>query len=280
MRSQTKTQNMNEFKGILLQSLGVLFRPLVRILIKYQISFGETSNVLRQVFVKVAHNEFTLPNGKQTYSNTAAKTGIDRKMVQDILHRSFDEQLTGKPINKGLSVVNAWIKSKEFTNTRGKPKVLPLKGKGSFESLVKIASADIPPKAILEELKRVGVVEQLEDNSVRLLNDAYIPTKDEKAMANILFMCAEDLLVTGGHNLSHPKDKRRFQRQVQYSGIPESLVDEFKEFSEQKSQELIIEIGQWLEDKKKNSKPSPGENTKRLGLGIYHVETDNKREKS
>lgn len=264
----------NEIKTAILQAAARMLRPLVRVLLKYQISYGEIASVLRRVYVEVADKDFAIPNRKSTYSKVAVMTGIDRKMVQEILNNKKDTlEAVEKPINKGLSVVKTWTTSKKYLDKDKQPRELPLRGAKSFETLVEEACADITPRAILDELIRVGVVERIDKNTVRLVNDTYLPSQDEEQLVQILLTCAKDLLVTGEHNLTHPGDLAWFQREVPYRDIPESAVEEFKQFSNEKSKELISEMNRWLKHKKKATKDN--ETSKRVGLGVYYIETDN-----
>lgn len=263
-------------KSAILVAAAKMLRPLVRVLLKYQVSYGEFASLLRRTYVEVAHQDFAIPKRKSTYSKVAVMTGIDRKMVQEILSNKKDTmEVVNKPINKGLSVVKTWTTATKFLDKKKRPKDLPLRGVVSFESLVDEACADITPRAILDELIRVGVVEKIDNNTVRLVNETYIPSEDEELLVRILFTCAKDLLVTGEHNLNNPKDLAWFQREVPYSEIPESAVEEFKEYSSKKSQALISDVNRWLKQKKKSVKKGSDEATRRIGLGIYYIETDN-----
>jgi len=256
-----------------------VLRLLVRILLKYQISYGEFAKLARRTYVDVAHTDFSIPNRKSTYSKVAVMTGIDRKMVQEILnHKKDDPEVSDVPINKGLSVVKTWTTSPEYLDKNNISKDLPLRGSLSFESLVKKTCADFSPRSLLDELIRVGVVEKFSKDTVRLINDVYIPNQNEEKLINILLTCAKDLLVTGEHNLSNPSDQAWFQREVPYSNIPDSVVKDFQKYSNKKSQALISDINRWLEQKKESVPKAHGENTRRVGLGIYYIETNNNGE--
>ena len=269
----------NEIKSAILQAVARMLRPLVRVLLKYQISYGEFASLLRRTYVEVADQDFVIPNRKSTYSKVAVMTGIDRKMVQEILNNKKDTlELAEKPINKGLNVVKIWTTVPKYLDKKKRPRDLALRGPKSFETLVEEACADLTSRAILDELIRVGVVERIDKQSVRLLADAYVPSQDEEEMVRILFTCAKDLLVTGEHNLNNSGKMAWFQREVPYSAIPDSAVEEFKQYSNEKSSELINDVNRWLKDKKKSVKKSKTEPTKRIGLGVYYIETDNNGE--
>lgn len=263
-------------RSIILVAVAKLLRPLVRVLLKYQISYGEIASVMRRTYVEVADADFTIPQKKSTYSKVAVMTGIDRKMVQEILNQKKDNpDIPKAPINKGLSVVKTWLTTPKYLDKNKKAKDLPLRGPLSFESLVKKACADFSPRSLLDELIRVGVVEKVNRDTVRLIKDDYVPSKDEQLLVDILLTSVKDLLVTGEHNLTSPEDLAWFQREVQYSRLPESVVNEFKKYSNKKSQLLISDLNRWLNRKKATAKQTTAEETRRVGLGVYYIETDN-----
>lgn len=267
---------MESTKFDILNAIAKMLRPLVRLLLKYQISYGEFSSFVRRIYVEVAYSDFTIPKRKTTYSKVAVMTGIDRKMVQEIINNKKDVlEEQAKPINKGLSVVKEWTTSRKYLDKNKKPLELPLRGKKSFETLVAQSCADLTARSVLDELVRSDVVVKTEDNTVRLVKTAYVPTGDEKQLVNVVFTCARDLLLTGEHNIENDADNLWFQRQVAYSNIPVSEIDEFKQLSDTKSEELIGEMNRWLHDKNIGDKSDFDEQTKRVGVGIYYIEIEN-----
>jgi hypothetical protein len=56
-------------------------------------------------------------------------------------------------------VVDGWRVDREFLNHAGRPRILPIAGaRRSFARLVKKYGGDIPHRAVLEELRRLGAV--------------------------------------------------------------------------------------------------------------------------
>ncbi len=67
-----------------------ILQPLVRILIRSGISYGEVAELMKTVFVEVAARDFDLPDRKTSLSRIAILTGLTRKEVakQDDIIRS------------------------------------------------------------------------------------------------------------------------------------------------------------------------------------------------
>jgi hypothetical protein len=64
----------------------------------------------------------------------------------------------------------------------GQPRDLPFDGPLSFAELVRRYSGDLPARAVLDELLRVGIVAET-SGLIRLLNrTGYVPYQDEQAM--------------------------------------------------------------------------------------------------
>ncbi|MFO1267432.1 MAG: DUF6502 family protein [Rubrivivax sp.] len=85
-------------------------------------------------------------------------------------------------------VVGRWMHERRFLDRGGHPKVLP-RGKagagerGTFDDLVEGISRDVRPRAVLDELQRLGVAEETEDGGVRLLAEGFAPKRGFDEMA-------------------------------------------------------------------------------------------------
>lgn len=79
----------------------------------------------------------------------------------------------GERSNRAARVIAGWLRDTDFSDAIGNPKTLPLEvehplGGPSFADLANRFSGDIPFRVLLDELKRIHVVEQLDDGSIRL----------------------------------------------------------------------------------------------------------------
>ena len=269
---------MDAVKRALLKATLKILKPLVQILMRYEISHGEFSEIAKQAYVDVAYDKFSIPSRKTTYSRVAVLTGLSRKDVVRIVESREGElpNLKKASANRVSRVVSGWLRDADFCDENDQPRSIPLKGSvDSFEELVARYGGDVTAGSILEELQRNGAVTIDNDQNVKLVFQTYLPDNNQLEKIDIFSISATDLLSTGIHNVEHDKDNARFQRQVIYYKIPESLAEEFKKFSNEKSNELLLEYNRWLGRHKKRRNPPPGEVTKRLGVGIYYFENDN-----
>src|SRR5262245_27074407 len=117
-----------------------LLQPLVRIMIRSGISFGEMAEVLKTVFVEVAARDFDLPERKTSLSRIAIITGLTRKEVarqQEVL-RSGALDVDGN-LNRITRVLQGWHADPTFTGPYGMPMELPFESptSASFATLVR-----------------------------------------------------------------------------------------------------------------------------------------------
>lgn len=126
--------------------------------------FGELA---RSAFVQAAAEMSKLRNGKVNHSRVAAQTGLSRADVKRLLRSNvFDSVRPDQtPVRR---VISGWRTDRKFGNRDGRPKRLRISGSStSFTSLVKKYGGDVPHRAVLDELRRIGAVSGDED-SVRL----------------------------------------------------------------------------------------------------------------
>jgi len=279
-KNGTSIPFMDKIKQKLAKSALRVLKPLVRIFIRFEVSHTEFSELAKTAYVEAAYDHFTIPNRKQTYSRVAVLTGLSRKEVVRLTKgRETQAEKTKGSINRAARVIQAWLIDEDFTDESHMPKELPLRGDHpSFESLVAKNSGDITSRAILDELIRIGAVEKLEKDFVALRQQSYIPEFNDPEKIELFTAHAGDMLETGAHNLSSDCSEPRLQQQLTYHNIPESVMQEFKQLSREKSEALLNELNLWLAEKKEHTDLRPGEKMGRAGLGIYHVEEFNKEE--
>ncbi len=251
-----------------------ILKPLVRIMIKHDISYSELSNVLKHVYVDVAENDFTLENKKQTNSRISVLTGIHRKEVLRIKNEPLAELKQKKEKNSSTRIISSWVIDPDYIDSSGNPINIPKRGsKPSFADLVNRYGADTPPRAILDEMVRLGLVEILPNSQVRLLNTVNIPHEDIKKKLTVASQAASDLLTTIDHNLEQNGEESRFQLSVTYDNIPDDAVKQFKQISTERSMELLELLNEWLAQHDRDVTPTvKGDGQNRIGLGIYYFE--------
>jgi hypothetical protein len=269
---------MESVKASLLSATLRILKPLVRILMRFEISHGEFSELAKQAYIEVAHNDFAIASRKTTTSRVAVLTGLSRKEVVRVT-KLLEENalpLDKVPANRASRVVSGWLRDENYCDADDQPKALPLRGEsGSFEALVARYGGDVTMGSILEELQRVGAVAVSDANVVSLSHHAFIPDASVKDKVDILSTCTSDLLNTAAHNLDTDTKQARFQRQVIFYQVPVSIAADFQKYSNKRSLKLLLDYNRWLGEKLNRDSSQSNEATKRIGVGIYYFENDN-----
>jgi hypothetical protein len=131
---------------------------LALFLIDQGVTASELQQAIVEMFVKAAASRSRMKNGRVNQSRVAAMTGCTRTEVRRLI-RPTPKYAATKEIYGARRALVGWSSDQEFTTRNGQPKRLRLRGGyGSFSSLARKYSADIPPRATLDELKRINVV--------------------------------------------------------------------------------------------------------------------------
>ena len=261
-------------------------RPLFRILLRNHMSFKAFVDIAKHTYVEVAAQEFGIPGKKTSVSRVALLSGLTRKEVQRLLDApTGNDAEAGERYNRAARVVAGWVRDSEFSDADGNPKVLTLQEGAplrlpSFAALTRRFSGDIPSRAILDELLRVGVVEKVDESSVRLKVRAYVPESGDADKLNILGTDVADLVTTIDHNLQHGAADPFFQRKVMYDNVPIEALEEFRRLNGTQAQALLERLDKWLSQHDRDTSGSSGTGQIRTGIGIYYFEEDMQSRKS
>ena len=260
---------------VLYAAMARILRPLIHILIRNGISYGTFADLAKWLFVDVAKREFAIENRKQTISRVSVITGLNRKEVKRVSELSPpDDQSSSERYNRAARVIAGWRRDRMYRNDKGQPDDLPLSGEGAtFQTLVKKHSGDMPFRAVLDELIRVGAAVQTDDGRVHLISRAYLPAGDETMKIHILGTDVAHLISSIRHNLKPDERGPFYQRKVMYDNLPDDVLPAFRKLSAESAQKLLEKLDAWLSLRDRDTgrkAKSTGRNT--AGLGIYYFE--------
>lgn len=139
-------------------SLQELLGELAFILVSRGISLRGFSELSRSAFVQAAASHSRLQNGRVNYSRVAATTGLSRADVRRLLENHRTGALVVNQQTAVERVLNGWRHDTRFSRA-GKARLLKIVGSTkSFKSLAKKHGGDVPYRAVLTELQRIGAV--------------------------------------------------------------------------------------------------------------------------
>lgn len=257
-----------------------ILKTLLRILYRKGVALGDFTQLVKQAYVEVVEQELTRLGERVTTSRIAVITGLTRKDVAQLR-----ENMTTEPaprFNRSMRVVSGWLHDAEFQdkNTQ-RPVILPFRQEGiSFERLVQRYSGDMSAFALLEELKRVRLVQETPEG-IELLNSTFIPHGNEQAKLELLGQDVALLVATIDHNMQAENEALFYQRKVSYNHLPQEVLPEFREFVKRDAQELLVRFNAWLYQHDRDSNSSiKGTGRMQAGVGIYYFEQPVERKES
>ena len=275
---ESRHHNMsNSAETALDQAIVTLLRALIRLLLKRGIAYGRFAELAKQAYVETVQRDFSVPGRKPSISRVSVLTGLTRKEAARLTRdrSEFDEDTTRRSANRAARVVSAWVESEEFQNGRGGPASLPLEASSgpNFWSLVSKHGGDVPARAVLDELLRVGTVRQLKDGRLKLLHRAYIPADDVVAKLDFLGTDVADLVASIANNLDEDSDTKFFQRKIAYDNLPASYLPKLRKILAKDGQALLERLNEDMarHDRDVTGGKESGDRNRAM-IGIYYYE--------
>jgi hypothetical protein len=197
---------MSSRSAVVLASVLRVCKPLVRLLLRHGVAYPAFATALKQVFLEAAVDELRAGGRKQTDSALSLLSGVHRRDVRNLAVAGGAALAMEAPMNMASQVATRWLSDPAYRDGKGRPRVLPRAGAApSVESLVTAISRDVRPRAVLDELVRLGIAEQT-GAGVRLLAPGFVPRQGFPEMAALLadnlhdHAAAASLNLDGGTN--------------------------------------------------------------------------------
>lgn len=183
-----------------------MLMPLAGILLRAGVGAGEFSDLCRHAYVRVAANQLASPHRRINASRIAVATGLTRQEVARLLNSDIASMRRDpKQLHRANRVLAGWYSDSRYSRASGEPKPLPIRGSGAtFHRLVRNFGGDVPPRAVLDELRRGDAVRTLRSgNIVPIRSSVEYGVQSQRALREVaqkLRLLAETLR----HNLDYP----------------------------------------------------------------------------
>lgn len=137
-----------------------ILSSIAAILVSTGYGYSRVNSLIKMAFVRAANSANFKSEARLSIARIAALTGLTRTDVSRIARQQDSEAaVVGKPTNRITRVASAWANNKKYSQSGRGPRDLEFAGPGTtFSALVKQFSGDIPPKAMLTEMIRLGLV--------------------------------------------------------------------------------------------------------------------------
>lgn len=274
MQEKQKQQVLDGFQLVL--------RPIVKILLRYGVGFGEFAEVVKTSFVDVASTEFGIRGRPTNISRVAVMTGLTRKEVRRLRNslEGGERRVSVKstPISE---IIHRWHAERDFLDGHGRPARLPFSGgDNSFSDLVKRFGGDVPPGAMRTELKRVGSVEEDEDGRLSIVKRSIVPTDKTENLVTSLVHGVYPLLCTVVENSDAAGESRELTQLTAYSvNIREEDLNRLRRISNDRLADIaesFDDLFMAYETLNESSVESPGTT---VAVGLYYFEENDNNAK-
>lgn len=259
----------------LVAALARLLRPLVRLLLSYQITYPQLTALLKSIYVDVAEQEFKVAGKRQSDSRINLLTGIHRKDVKRLRAEPKDVATIPNAVSIGAQLIAHWLGEADYRDEQGRPRALSIKAEpgsaSEFDQLVtRIVKQDIRPRVILDEWLRLGVA-HLEADKVFLNTGAFTPEKgfDEKVF--FFGKNLQDHIAAGTHNILGGKPSY-FDRSVYYDCLSEASVNELSRLANELGMKALTDMNKAALELQQQDQLHQNANY-RINFGIFNYHT-------
>jgi hypothetical protein len=254
----------------LLNAVSRLLLPLVRHLIAFGITYPVFADMLKRVFLEAAQAEARAAGGRLTDSRLTLLSGVHRKDIRRLM-REEPEGTEVPPLHGiGTALVARWLSDPAYSGPDGQPVPLPRfasrDGGKSFSALAESVSADVRPRAILDELVRLGIV-RTEGDHVELAVPGFVPAQQPDTKAYYFGEAIHDHVAAGTHNLRGGRPPF-LERSVYYDELSPVAVGRIAERAETLAMGMLTDVNRLGEAEERDDPPAPAQRM-RMRLGVY-----------
>jgi hypothetical protein len=269
----------NDIQRQILGAMLLVLRPIARVLLKAGIGYREFAEISKTAFVDVAGKDYGLRGRPTNISRVAVMTGLTRKEVRRIRDKMEAGDAIGLTKLAPMSqVMHRWFTEDEYTSENGVPRILDFdNGSPSFAGLVKKFGGDIPPGAMRTELKRMGVVEELESGQLKAASRTVVGLEDHeklvRGLAHVLYPASLAL----DHNISvHSSDDLPWAHVSAFTrAVNDSDVRRIRRVCSDKATGLVESVDDFLAAYETLHEMGDSEGqTRAVGVGVFYFEDE------
>ena len=246
-----------------------LLRPVVRILLRFGVSWKEFAEIAKVVFVDVARQEYGVHGRPTNASRVAMMSGLSRREVGEIRKRleTDEEPLDIEPKSKLARVLTGWYTDPEFTGDGG-PAVLT---EADFLTLAHRYAGDIPDQAITKEMLSLGLMERA-DGGFQVTRREYVGDPADPDIVRQMGEALHNHGVSVAHNLDPDREDAWFERYAANDRMPAGSAARLNDLLQRDGQAFLEKVDAWLSEHEAGGDGAAPRGASRVGVGIYLFE--------
>jgi len=262
-----------DIKNTLRASCRALLRPIASVVLKCGMTWREFSELSKSVFVSVASDEFGIRGRPTNVSRVSILTGISRKEVKRQRDLLAQPAVAESPkTTDATRLLSGWHQDPDYIGDDGQPLALRPSGENpSFQSLFQNYGGDTPEQTLSRELLKAGSIEEDAEGRFVAKRRYHMPVEMDPGGIRFFGTNLFDHANTLCGNVTGDTGDRRLEGFAVDDQIDPQSVEEFKGFLDERGQQFLEEIDDWLSQHRLD--PNESRTTPvRLGLGVYAIE--------
>ncbi|MFM8899190.1 MAG: DUF6502 family protein [Burkholderiales bacterium] len=279
---------MTDKSSLVLESVLRLFKPAARLLLRHGVSYRAFCIPLKRVFLQAAEEELDSRQMPKTDSALTLLSGVHRRDVRELLRDAAASKAAAARQPKSLAseVVARWMFEPAYRHAVGKQTgkrkgpARPLERgpqPGSFDSLVASVSQDIRPRAMLDELVRLGVAKETEDG-VELVADGFVTREGFAELAAFFADNLHDHLAAATANLQG--DNNFLEQSIFVDQITSASATQLQKAAvlvwKQAFETVMSQAQERFDADAKQAQPDQRNQRARFGIYFYNTPMDGK----
>ena len=276
MGSKVEKTHNNIISSTLLSAISWLLKPLVRLCIDKGISYPQLRNLLKQTYIDVADQSFTLDEQRASDSRIFLLTGIHRKDVKRLRSETGQEPEAFKTSTLGGELVAHWMGLPEFLDDQGQPRNLlrtTTEAAVGFDQLLAGVSKDIRPKVVIDEWLRLGIITEVDENQLQLNQHAFVPQQGFEEKAWYLGRNMHDHFAACCFNLLNTTADPMLERSVYYTSLSPQSIAILRNAAAEQANELLQSLNRQALALQQQDQDNPQAHY-RMRFGAYWFEDD------
>jgi hypothetical protein len=243
----------------LLSEVLAVAQPLVQWMIKSGIGYNEFAQALKPLFLSMAEQELQALDQKTSDSAISLLSGLHRKDVRAFRQESAEHSKSiqdnlaqwSKP-SSANQVFTRWLSSElspslpfhlnNDSNNDSTSENINDQVK-SFEALAQSVSKDVHPRALLQEMIRLGLVKE-DNGNVHVLKDGFIPDTHQRLARELLSASVADHLAAGIHNIHHTAGPKFLEQSVFANELSQASIEQLHTLSKRLWEGVLKELVQ------------------------------------